>query len=104
MAVQESRRVERRALVTPSLSPVEAAFVTELPRKTVEQAIDRGEVTPVPARRRGRPRPAPWREREPRRVFDAGDPPALASSGRTSARPQPRAEPKEEYPLATVGG
>ncbi len=34
---------------TTRVSPTEAAFVAELPRKTVEQAIDRGEVKAVPA-------------------------------------------------------
>lgn len=39
----------------PALSPVEAAFVTELPRKTIDQAIDRKEVRPLPARIAGEP-------------------------------------------------
>ncbi|MBI4545633.1 MAG: hypothetical protein HY703_10585 [Gemmatimonadetes bacterium] len=61
--------------------------MAELPRKTVEQAIDRGEVKPVLGRRRGeivrgldepavvylRIRAAPWHERKPRRVFGAGE-------------------------------
>ena len=38
------------------LSPTEAAFVAELPRKTVEQAIDRGEVKPLRAERGERER------------------------------------------------
>jgi uncharacterized protein (DUF433 family) len=40
----------RRAPDTTWVSPVEAAFVTELSRKTIDQAIDRKEVRPVPAR------------------------------------------------------
>jgi uncharacterized protein (DUF433 family) len=41
--------VKRRLQGATSLSPTEAAFIAELPRKTVEQAIDRGEVESVPA-------------------------------------------------------
>lgn len=37
----------------PALSPREAAFVTGLSEKTINQAIDREEVHTVPARRRG---------------------------------------------------
>ncbi len=55
MPTRAIRRPERRKQATPSLSPAEAAFVAELPRKIVEQAIDRGEVKPVPTRRRGEP-------------------------------------------------
>lgn len=40
----------RRAPDTTWVSPVEAAFVTELPRKTIDQAIDRKEVRPLPVR------------------------------------------------------
>lgn len=36
-----------------ALSPVEAAFVTELSRKTIDQAIDRKEVHPLPSPGRG---------------------------------------------------
>jgi len=49
MPTQRKRPVKRRLQGATNLSPTEAAFVTELPRKTVEQAIDRGEVEPVPA-------------------------------------------------------
>lgn len=35
------------------ISPVEAAFVTELSRKTIDQAIDRREVRPLPSRQSG---------------------------------------------------
>lgn len=45
------------ASAATSVSPVEAAFVTELSRKTIDQAIDRREVRPLPSRRGGgRPR------------------------------------------------
>lgn len=53
MPTQRKRPVQRRRQGATNLSPTEAAFVTELPRKTVEQAIDRGEVEPVPAERSG---------------------------------------------------
>ena len=44
------KRVGRRRLKRATcLSPTEAAFVAGLPRKTVEQAIDRGEVKPARA-------------------------------------------------------
>lgn len=44
--VQEDRRVNG-----PGLSPREAAFVTGLSEKTINQAIDRAEVEPLPTRR-----------------------------------------------------
>ena len=53
MKTQRKRPVEQRANTSASLSLTEAAFVAELPRKTVEQAIDRGEIRTAPARRRG---------------------------------------------------
>jgi uncharacterized protein (DUF433 family) len=53
MPPQRQRPVKRRLQGPTNLSPTEAAFVTELSRKTVEQAIDRGEVEPVPAEGRG---------------------------------------------------
>ena len=46
MAVMTERRVAR-----PGISPREAAFVTELSEKTINQAIDREEVHALPARR-----------------------------------------------------
>jgi len=46
MAVMMERRRAR-----PGLSPREAAFVTGLSEKTINQAIDREEVQPLPARR-----------------------------------------------------
>jgi uncharacterized protein (DUF433 family) len=45
--------IERRAPAAAVVSPLEAAFVTELSRKTIDQAIDRKEVRPLPARGRG---------------------------------------------------
>lgn len=42
--------VERRTSAR-ALSPREAAFVTDLPEKTINQAIDRAEVETLPARR-----------------------------------------------------
>jgi uncharacterized protein (DUF433 family) len=53
MATERRTPVERRTQSTTPLSPTEAAFVAELPRKTVEQAIDRGEVKVMAARRGG---------------------------------------------------
>jgi uncharacterized protein (DUF433 family) len=53
MTTQRTRPRERRRQATTRLSPTEAAYVAELPRKTVEQAIDRGEVEPVPSERDG---------------------------------------------------
>jgi uncharacterized protein (DUF433 family) len=46
---------ERRTAGGTGVSPVEAAFVTELSRKTIDQAIDRREVRPLPSRRTGEP-------------------------------------------------
>lgn len=46
---------ERGARDATAVSPVEAAFVTELSRKTIDQAIDRREVRPLPARGAGGP-------------------------------------------------
>lgn len=40
-----------RRMNGPGLSPREAAFVTGLSEKTINQAIDRAEVAPLPARR-----------------------------------------------------
>lgn len=40
-----------RWVSSPGLSPREAAFVTGLSEKTINQAIDRLEVQPLPARR-----------------------------------------------------
>jgi uncharacterized protein (DUF433 family) len=47
MSTQRKQTSRSRAKAATRLSPREAAFVAELPRKTVEQAIDRGEVKPV---------------------------------------------------------
>lgn len=44
--------MERR-VARPGLSPREAAVVTGLSEKTIQQAIDRQEVRPLPARREG---------------------------------------------------
>ena len=49
MPTQRKQTSRGRGKVATRLSPREAAFVAELPRKTVEQAIDRGEVKPVRA-------------------------------------------------------
>jgi uncharacterized protein (DUF433 family) len=46
---------ERRRPGAETLSPSEAAYVAAVSRKTVDQAIDRGEVTPARARRRTDP-------------------------------------------------
>jgi uncharacterized protein (DUF433 family) len=43
---------ERRRPGSETLSPSEAAYVAAVSRKTVDQAIDRGEVTPARSRRR----------------------------------------------------
>ncbi|HEX2207035.1 MAG TPA: DUF433 domain-containing protein [Longimicrobium sp.] len=54
--------MERR-MSGPGLSPREAAFVTGLSEKTINQAIDRAEVEPLPARRADdRERMLPFRE------------------------------------------
>jgi uncharacterized protein (DUF433 family) len=46
---------DRRTPGATAVSPVEAAFVTELSRKTIDQAIDRREVCPLDSRRAGEP-------------------------------------------------
>ena len=56
MPTQRKQAGRRRLKGATRLSPTEAAFVAELPRKTVEQAIDRGEVKPVRAERDQRER------------------------------------------------
>ena len=42
---------ERRGEGSETFSPAEAAYVAAVSRKTVDQAIDRGEVEPAPSRR-----------------------------------------------------
>jgi hypothetical protein len=56
MTTQRKPAARRRLKAATRLSPTEAAFVAELPRKTVEQAIDRGEVKAVRAERGERER------------------------------------------------
>jgi uncharacterized protein (DUF433 family) len=56
MATQRKQIGRRRLEGAMRLSPMEAAFVAELPRKTVEQAIDRGEVKLLRAARGQRER------------------------------------------------
>ena len=46
---------ERRGAGATGVSPVEAAFVTELSRKTIDQAIDRKEVRPLSSAGDGAP-------------------------------------------------
>ncbi|MFL5381009.1 MAG: DUF433 domain-containing protein [Longimicrobiaceae bacterium] len=48
MLATRERRVSR-----PAVSPREAGYVTGLPEKTINQAIDRKEVATLPARRKG---------------------------------------------------
>jgi uncharacterized protein (DUF433 family) len=55
MATTAARRTERRQTGEVVLTPSEAAFVADVSRKTVDQAIDRGEVLPLPARKPGDP-------------------------------------------------
>lgn len=54
MSTARSGSTERRRTIPLALSPSEAAFVAEVPQKTVNQAIDRCEVKPLelPARRK----------------------------------------------------
>jgi uncharacterized protein (DUF433 family) len=56
MRAERKRTIRGRRGGTTRFSPAEAAFVAELPRKTVEQAIDRGEVKPARAERGERER------------------------------------------------
>jgi uncharacterized protein (DUF433 family) len=51
----EQKRIDEVSVDGTALSPVEAAWVTELSRKTVDQAIDREEVRPLPAEGDGAP-------------------------------------------------
>lgn len=50
MSTESKERTGQRAEEPTILTPTEAAFVADLPRKTVEQVIDRGEVRSVTRR------------------------------------------------------
>lgn len=95
--VQEDRRVSG-----PALSPREAAFVTGLSEKTINQAIDRAEVEPLPTRRaEDRERMLPY----PELVYlcvrgEAG--PLLSPRGRRQLREHIRTATMSQEPPSAV--